>query len=442
MRKTRDLVQLMISEGLLFIVNLSILILGILDYHNVQAIKDRERIGDLIIVIKVIFVMLSIIFLFIDILLGICEIYKGFRKSKDRGVKAILQLFLAFFVPDGMVIEEKELKRTKTFARFLTRARTRHVLEPKPTIVVSDADQILNKSPKPNPIISLENHNEFLLSQNNPYESSVRSNNTLQKDVFTPSSSTLFPLSSYRKQRSLLRFDETTARFSPSTSRSRPATAGLSERTNLMSTERRQNQGIIFNNNFMEYEKMEENNVGMPVIQNEATQQNAEKENLSFERGRKGKAFPTRFHEIAKKPIEFLPGNMMSAFKSRADEYLSQRQSIVSKGSNEEIIRDFFNEIEEGEKAKEFSLSEEDYRDSPEPGVIEEEEQFHESKEMEENSKGEKEEKDWSRILFEEEKGVDVENSKSEEESQNVANNISARRKSFDGQGQEIEEME
>lgn len=369
--ETRDLVQLMIIEGLLFIVNFNVLILAILDQRNIEATNDRARIGDLIIVIKVIFVMLSLLFLFIDILLGIYEIIQGFRRSKDKGIKAVLQLFLAFFVPDGMVIEEKELKRSKTFARLFTRMRTGRFLEPKPTIVVSDADQILQQTPKSNLVLSLGNHNDSLLSHNNHYETSGRSNNTLQKEVFSPSSSTLLALSSFRKQRSLLPSDETSQFNNLSSPRSRPATAttGLSERGNLISTERRnRNRKNFLNNNFMENEVTEEN-----IIVLEPVPRSISPKNIGERKPNPTKAFPTKFSGIAKKPIEFLPLSMTSAFRSRGDESkpvspsLSPRQPMMS---NEEIIKEFFGEREGERENEEFSLDEENYKQEGNQGKI------------------------------------------------------------------------
>jgi len=82
MRKIINLIQQILLEGIIFVFNIGVFILAILDAEDQKNETTRENIGDMLIMINVIVPILAMTLIAIKILLIIWEFYQNYKKSK------------------------------------------------------------------------------------------------------------------------------------------------------------------------------------------------------------------------------------------------------------------------------------------------------------------------------------------------------------------------
>jgi len=87
MRRIINLVQQILLEGIIFVFNIGVFILAILDAQDQENETMRENIGDMLIMINVIVPFLAMVLIAVKILLISWEFYKNYKKSKTQAHK-------------------------------------------------------------------------------------------------------------------------------------------------------------------------------------------------------------------------------------------------------------------------------------------------------------------------------------------------------------------
>jgi len=98
LKEKLDLIQLLANEILLFVVNICVLILAIMDKMDLERQGFRVLLGDIIIKISSIFSTCALFFMIIQFVLMAIETYKMIKALRKRGLTSISQLIKHAFV--------------------------------------------------------------------------------------------------------------------------------------------------------------------------------------------------------------------------------------------------------------------------------------------------------------------------------------------------------
>jgi len=105
MKEKLDFLQLLTYEGLLFVVNTSVLILAILDKLERERYGLRVFVGNMIIKISSIFSTCAVVFTMVQALLIAIQIYKMVKALRKRGIVSFSQLVKYAFIN---IIQEED----------------------------------------------------------------------------------------------------------------------------------------------------------------------------------------------------------------------------------------------------------------------------------------------------------------------------------------------
>ncbi len=128
-------VKMILYEAMVFLVNLCVLVLALLDYNDYEASSARKRIGDIVIVITLLFNTLVFIFLLTDLALKIRTTYKVAKTTEAKGLAFWKTLYYSFFYNDKPPSDPSKIERkneTKNDTKDETQERP--VLRAKQTI--------------------------------------------------------------------------------------------------------------------------------------------------------------------------------------------------------------------------------------------------------------------------------------------------------------------
>ena len=118
-RKTFELIKAITYESILFVVNICILVLAIMDHRGLYMKEERVRLGDVIILTNTLFNVVAVVFIGIEIVLRSIKAYKISKQIKNRGLAFWIKMLVTLFEPQDLedVAEERskmELERKQT----------------------------------------------------------------------------------------------------------------------------------------------------------------------------------------------------------------------------------------------------------------------------------------------------------------------------------------
>jgi len=112
-KKTYDLIKTITYESIIFVVNICILTLAVMDHRDVYMVQERARLGDVIIFANVFFNVVAVLFFGVDVARRLIKAYKISKKVKSRGLKFWTKILVTLFEPEDMedVSEEQAKKK-------------------------------------------------------------------------------------------------------------------------------------------------------------------------------------------------------------------------------------------------------------------------------------------------------------------------------------------
>lgn len=116
-RKAFDLVKAITYESIIFVVNICILILAIMDHKGVYLKEERVRLGDVIILANTLFNVAAVLFIGVEIIFRLIKVYRISKKIKSRGMKFWTKILVTLFEPEDMeeVTEEQAKKKKQIY---------------------------------------------------------------------------------------------------------------------------------------------------------------------------------------------------------------------------------------------------------------------------------------------------------------------------------------
>ncbi len=116
-KKTFELIKAITFESIIFVVNISILILAIMDHKGVYMKEERVRLGDVIILANTLFHVVVVLFIAIEIVFRVIKAYRISKKIESRGVQFWTKIIVTLFEPEDMeeVTEEQAKNKQKIY---------------------------------------------------------------------------------------------------------------------------------------------------------------------------------------------------------------------------------------------------------------------------------------------------------------------------------------
>ena len=127
-KETSHLVKLIGDETIVFIVNICVLILAVMDALGSEAYADRVRLGNAVIALNIIFNISAFVFLIFETIVRLVKVYEIFKTSKVREFSFWRRILFVFSEQEGLELEEKPLDYTLQPAKPLKKERSAKLL--------------------------------------------------------------------------------------------------------------------------------------------------------------------------------------------------------------------------------------------------------------------------------------------------------------------------